>query len=103
MGAPNAAENYLSAYLNQKLNNRVTYGFLYFQVPQFKDSIYFDDNYLFSDAVSLYLKGVNIFPDIFGDQWRKYAPIISLKEIYRVVGKTLEKEAKIGSKQTHRR
>jgi len=30
---------------------------------------YFDDNYLFSDAVSLYFKGTNIFPDIFGDEW----------------------------------
>lgn len=54
----------------------------------------FDDNYLFSDAVSLYLKGVNIFPYIFGDEWRKYVPIENLKEIHRVVGKTLDKKKK---------
>jgi hypothetical protein len=52
---------------------------------------YFDDNYLFSDAVSLYFKGVNIFPDIFGDEWRRYVPIQNLKEILRVVQNTLEK------------
>lgn len=52
---------------------------------------YFDDNYLFSDACSLYFKGINIFPDIFGDQWRKYVPVESLKEIKRQVDKTLSK------------
>ena len=62
--------------------------------------VYFDDNYLFSDATSLYLKGINIFPDIFGDQWKKYAPIISLKEIQRVVGKTIERKKNGRSKKT---
>jgi len=52
---------------------------------------YFDDNYLFSDCVSLYFKGINIFPFVFGDAWRKYAPVISLKEIQRQVTKTLAK------------
>jgi hypothetical protein len=54
-------------------------------------SEYFDSNYLFSDACSLYFKGINIFPDIFGDEWRKYCPVISLKEIKRQVDKTLSK------------
>lgn len=49
----------------------------------------FDSNYLFSDAVSLYFKGINIFPDIFGDEWHKYVPVESLKEIQRQVTKTL--------------
>jgi hypothetical protein len=49
----------------------------------------FDNNYLFSDACSLYYKGINIFPDIFGDQWRKYVPVESLKEIKRQVDRTL--------------
>lgn len=52
---------------------------------------YFDENYLFSDACSLYFKGINIFPDIFSDQWRKYVPVESLKEIKRQVDKTLSK------------
>lgn len=55
---------------------------------------YFDDNYLFSDAVSLYFKGINIFPDIFGDNWRKYVPVESLKEINRQVTKTLKGQNK---------
>lgn len=42
---------------------------------------YFDNNYLFSDACSLHYKGVNIFPDIYGDEWRKY--ILVLKVIKR--------------------
>ena len=49
----------------------------------------FDSCYLFSDAVSLYFKGLNIVPYIFGEDWRRYVPIENLKEIYRVVGKTL--------------
>ena len=56
---------------------------------EFED--YFDSNYLFSDACSLYYKGINIFPDIFGDEWEKYCPVISLKEINRQVDKTLNK------------
>jgi hypothetical protein len=43
----------------------------------------FDDDYLFSDACSLYYKGINIFPDIFGDDWRKYVPVESRVEIIR--------------------
>lgn len=50
-------------------------------------SNYFDDNYLFSDACSLYFKGINIFPDIFGDEWRKYVPVESYKEILRQITK----------------
>jgi len=53
--------------------------------------LHFDDSYLFSDAVSLYLKGLNIFPNIFGEEWRKYVPIENLKEIKRIVDKTLDK------------
>ncbi|MFA8451774.1 MAG: hypothetical protein ACEPOW_13855 [Bacteroidales bacterium] len=52
---------------------------------------YFDDNYLFSDACSLYFKGINIFPDIFGDEWRKYVPVESHKEIHRQITKTINK------------
>ena len=54
--------------------------------------LYFDDNYLFSDAVSLYFKGHNIFPDIFGNEWRKYVPVESIKEIKRQVDKTLSRK-----------
>lgn len=53
---------------------------------------YFDDNYLFSDAVSLYFKGVNIFVHIFGASWRKYVPVESLVEIQRQVSKTINKD-----------
>lgn len=55
---------------------------------------HFDNQYLFSDAVSLYLKGLNIFPYMFGSEWRKYVPIEGLKEIQRVVTKTLDKRGK---------
>lgn len=48
---------------------------------------FFDDSYLFSDACSLYFKGINIFPDIFGDQWRKYVPVENYKEILRQINK----------------
>lgn len=57
-----------------------------------KLSKYFNDNYLFSDAVSLYFKGINIFPDIFGDEWRKYVPVESHKEIARQINKTLSRK-----------
>jgi hypothetical protein len=50
---------------------------------------YFDDSYLFSDACSLYYKGINIFPDIYGNNWRKYVPVESIKEIKRQIDKTL--------------
>lgn len=52
---------------------------------------YFDDNYLFSDACSLYFKGINIFPDLFPDNPEKYIPVISHKEIIRQCNKTLNK------------
>lgn len=52
---------------------------------------FFNNDYLFSDACSLYFKGINIFPDIFGDDWRKYVPVESHKEIHRQVTKTLTK------------
>lgn len=51
----------------------------------------FDENYLFSDCMSLYLKGLNIFKYIYGDDWRRIVPIESLKEIQRVINKTLSK------------
>lgn len=55
------------------------------------DDCDFDDNYLFSDACSLYYKGINIFPDIYGSNWRKYVPVESHKEILRQLTKTLNK------------
>lgn len=61
------------------------------RTEEFESGKYFDSNYLFSDACSLYFKGTNIFPDIFGDEWRKYVPVESLKEIKRQVDKTLSK------------
>lgn len=64
---------------------------LYFK---FGNTIYeqlFDSDYLFSDACSLYFKGVNIFPDIYGNKWRRYVPVESLEEILRQVKKTLQK------------
>ena len=57
----------------------------------FRYHLEFDDNYLFSDLVSLYFKGVNLFPQRFGDDWRKYVPVESLKEIKKQVDKTLDK------------
>lgn len=50
---------------------------------------YFDDNYLFSDACSLYFKGINIFEDLFPESPAKYIPVISHKEIIRQCNKTL--------------
>lgn len=52
---------------------------------------YFDDNYLFSDCVSLYFKGFNLFKHVYGYEWRKLVPVESLKEIKRQVDKTLSK------------
>lgn len=71
-----------------KLSGEVQQGF---NDSTVKIDHYFDDNYLFSDACSLYFKGVNIFPEIFSDQWRKYVPVESLEEIQRQVNKTLNK------------
>ena len=48
---------------------------------------FFDKDYLFSDACSLYFKGINIFPDIYKNEWRKYVPIESYKEILRQINK----------------
>ena len=56
---------------------------------------YFGREYLFSDAVSLYLKGLNIFPYVYGEEWRKYVPIENLKEVKRIVDKTLSGEKEI--------
>lgn len=50
---------------------------------------YFDNNYFFSDLCSLYYKGVNLFPDAFKKNWRKYVPVESHKEIHRQITKTL--------------
>lgn len=52
---------------------------------------YFNASYLFSDSCSLYFKGINIFPDICGDEWRKYVPVESHKEILRQITKTVNK------------
>lgn len=60
-------------------------------ISQNSMSFKFDDNYLLSDCVSLYIKGINIFKYVYGDDWRRICPIESLDEIYRVVGKTIEK------------
>lgn len=67
-------------------------GFNDWNNPAYRFDKYFDDNYLFSDACSLYFKGINIFPDIFGDEWRKYVPVESHKEIKRQVDKYLSKD-----------
>jgi hypothetical protein len=69
-------------------------GFTYFddRTCNYLTKLYFDDNYLFSDACSLYFKGVNIFPHIFGEQWKKYVPILNLSEIKRQVSKTIGRE-----------
>ena len=55
---------------------------------------YFDDNYLFSDATSLYFKGINIFPYLFPKDHRKYIPVENHKEIVRQCNKTLNKTNK---------
>ena len=52
----------------------------------------FGDLYVFSDLTSLYFKGVNLFPAIFGDQWRKYVPVESREEIRRQLDKTINKK-----------
>jgi len=52
---------------------------------------YFDRVYLFSDLISLYYKGVNLLPKVYGDNWRKYIPVESHKEIIRQCNKTLQK------------
>jgi hypothetical protein len=89
--------------LNQELLPKyeyVSYGY-YNYAPKLKDasdiinanakSFKFDSTYLFSDCVSLYFKGLNIFPYIYGDDWRRVVPVESLKEIHRQVSKTIEK------------
>lgn len=81
----NLPEDVWSGYLIINYN-----GFKKNQAEKLLDK-YFDSNYLFSDACSLYYKGINIFKDIFGDEWRKYVPVESLKEIKRQVDKTLTK------------
>lgn len=55
------------------------------------NSFKFDDNYLFSDCTTMYFKGLNIFQYVYGDDWKRLVPIQNLDEIYRVVGKTIEK------------
>ena len=72
-------------------------------VSFFARAKYFNDNHLFSDACSLYYKGINIFPDIFGDEWRKYVPVESHKEILRQVTKTLNKQSSCPKTKTSRR
>lgn len=73
----------------------VWFGYLQWDSWQFlEDSLeqYFDFSYSVSDAMSLYLKGANLYPYLYGEEWRKYVPIENLNEIYRVVGKTLGKD-----------
>lgn len=60
-------------------------------IHNLKEWMSLDDNYLFSDCTSLYFKGINIFKYVYGDDWRRLVPIENLDEIYRVVGKTIEK------------
>jgi hypothetical protein len=75
------------------LGEEVSNGYRGVYDDEYPDSFhdYFNNNYLFSDACSLYYKGINIFPDIFGDEWRKYVPVESHKEIHRQLTKTLNK------------
>lgn len=54
-----------------------------------ENSFKFDDNYLFSDCMSLYFKGLNIFKYVYGDDWRRLVPVESLGEISRQVNRTL--------------
>lgn len=49
----------------------------------------FTDDYLFSDCISLYFKGANIMPYIYGEDWCRLVPIENLEEVFRVVSKTL--------------
>ena len=77
-----------------KFGEEVYHGFNFLENPSFKNDPLFDSDYLFSDAVSLYLKDINIFPDIFGDKWRKYVPMENLEYAYAVIKKTLEKRKK---------
>jgi hypothetical protein len=74
-----------------KLSSEVKKGWEWYQEDLNIFESHFDDDYLFSDACSLYYKGINIFPDIYDDNWRKYVPVESLKEIQRQVTKTLSK------------
>lgn len=87
---------------NFNVENLIKYDELYigFSYSYIHEGFYpldahFDKDYLFSDCVSLYLKGVNIFKYVFGDDWRKYVPIENLKEIKRIIDKTLSKEKEI--------
>lgn len=77
------------------LNNEIQKGFTELNIltliEHFDSDKYFNDNYLFSDLCSLYYKGYNLFPNVFGDDWRKYVPVESLKEIKRQVDKTISK------------
>lgn len=81
---------------NFNVENLIKYDELYIGFSYGQDCLdklvgHFDRDYLFSDAMSLYLKGVNIFPYIFGEDANKYIPIINLKEVKRIVDKTLSK------------
>ena len=83
----------IQAGYHDYMNSEQAHNFLHLDTELVFEHSAFDDDYLFSDAVSLYLKGVNIFPKIFGDKWEKYCPIISLNEIKRVVTKTIDKRS----------
>lgn len=50
----------------------------------------FDELYLMSDCQSLYLKGLNIMPFIYGGDWRRIVPIENLSEIRRIVNKEVK-------------
>lgn len=60
-------------------------------IQEYEEDFKFDDNYLFSDCMSLYFKGLNIFKYVYGDDWRRIVPVESLDEIQRQVTKTIEK------------
>jgi len=93
---------YLKSYgdkigCNMNVENLMKYDDLYYGFcniyteSEMRLKYYFNTDYQFSDCVSLYLKGANLFEYIYGSEWRKLVPIESLDEIYRVVGKTIEK------------
>lgn len=50
---------------------------------------YFHPDYVFSDACSLYYKGVNIFQNLYGQDWRRLVPVESHEEIIRQCNKTI--------------
>lgn len=83
-------EIHLEKYSNV-LNGYNTHNNLKKACEYFSLDTYFDNNYLFSDCVSLYLKGLNIFPYVYGNDARRLIPIESLDEIVRVTTKAINR------------